>query len=92
MKEKRDDLNSVRSFTQETGARIRITHSSTVNLNSNLKMVLLSNAILTFFLGMVFIFILHKIIAQRGRLQAFFAFAVILGQIFATEAIHFFLW
>ena len=38
-----------------------------------------------FFLGMVYIFILHKIVAQRGRLQPFSACAVILSKFSAPK-------
>ena len=61
------------------------------NLNFILKTVLLSNAILSFFLGMVYIFILQKIIAQRGRIHPFFYICCDFSQIFCTEVIQFFL-
>ena len=43
-----------------------------LNINFTLNTVLLSNAILSFFHGKVYIFILQTIVAQRGRLQHFF--------------------
>ena len=49
----------------------------------------MSNAILSFFLGIVYISILHKILAQRGRLQPFFAFAVILVKFSAPKSFIF---
>ena len=49
----------------------------------------MSSAILSFFLGIVYIFILHKILAKRGRLQPFFAFAVILVKFSAPKSFIF---
>ena len=65
---KRDELNSVKYFTEVTGAQIFAKHQLQ---HSNLQLASLSNAIFNFFLGMVYIFILQKIVAQRGRLQPF---------------------
>ena len=61
------------------------------NLDFTLKTVLLSNAILSFFLCMIYIFILQKIVAQQGCLYPFYN-CLNFGQIFCTVIIHFFLW
>ena len=45
---------------------------------------------LAFFLGMVYIFTLQKIFAQRGRIHPFFNIYCYFGQIFCTEVIQFF--
>ena len=45
---------------------------------------------LAFFLGMVYILTLKKIVAQRGRIHPFFYIYCYFGQIFCNEVIQFF--
>ena len=89
---KRYKLNSFKYFTQVTGALIFAKHQFQLsNLDFTMKSASLSNAILTFFLGMAYIFILQKIVAQGGRLQLCRAFAVILVKYSAPTSSNFFL-
>ena len=53
------------------------------------KTVLFSNAILSFFLDIVYIFILKMIVATRGRLHPFFSFIVILVKFSAPKSSNF---
>ena len=92
---KRDELTSAKCykyFTQVTGAQIFAKHNLQLsNLNLTMKSASLSSAILSFFLVMAYICILQKIVAQRGRLQLFCTFAVILVKYSAPTSSNFFL-
>jgi len=85
-------LNSVKYFTQVTGAHIFAKHNfQPSNLNFTMKSGSVSKAILSFFLSMAYIFIPQKIVAYRARLQLFCTFAVILVKYSASTSSNFFL-
>ena len=76
---KRDELNSAKYLTQVTGAQIFAKHQFQLsNLNFTMKSASFNIAILSFFLCMVYIFILQKIRSERYRLQHVCTFPLIL--------------
>ena len=85
-------MNYVKFFIPKNWcADICKSHFLLSSLNFTLKTVLLSNAISSFFLGMVYIFTLQKIVTQRGRIYPFFTFIFILVKFSALKSSIFFL-
>ena len=83
-------MNSVKYFTQETGAQIFAKHNFQLKYKFHLEYGLVKQRYFEFFHGKVYIFILQTIVAQQGRFQFFFYFAVILVKLPAPAFFIFF--